>query len=146
MTNTDIITTDNNEIASTDSATATGAICTVDLNDKTGKRVALNAVNNADSLNNHVGEELHICDCITEQGVRRGRNGMPDTPCINTYLIDVDGRAYFSQSDGVSRSVYTIASLWPDFGKVSEDDGYLCIKCVEKVLQNGNTVKNLVVM
>lgn len=142
MTN-DIITYDNDQQIAAQPAQGAQLICTVDANDNKGKTTIYNAINNAEPLNNHMNEDLQICDCITEQGVRRGRNGMPDAPCINTYLIDVDGTAYFSQSDGVARSVYTLATLWPDFGK-NDDAGYLVLRCVEKPLQNGNTVKNLV--
>ena len=119
-------------------------ICTVNPADNEGKRLILNAINGAVSLNKHMNEPLQICDCITQMGMRRSRNNLPDAPCVNSYLIDVNGVAYFSQSDGVGRSVYTIASLWPDFGKESTEEGYLLLKCVETPLSNGNTLKTIV--
>lgn len=141
--NTDIIKSEENAGITMSEDVQLKPICTVDPNDNKGKFKILNAINGAESLNNHMYEPLKICDCITEPGSRRGRNNMPDTACINTYLIDVDGNAYFSQSDGVARSVYTINTLWSDFGK-STDEGYLLLQCVEKTLSNGNTIKNII--
>lgn len=108
-----------------------------------GKITALNALNNAVSLKD-ANSSLKICDCIALPGVRKGRNNTADTECQNTYLIDIDGNAYFTQSDGIARSVRMIYMLFPDFGK-SSDIGYLKVRVVEKKLPNGNTIKSLVV-
>ena len=108
-----------------------------------GKITALNALNNAVSLKDATNP-LKICDCIALPGVRKGRNNTGDTECQNTYLIDIDGNAYFTQSDGIARSVRMIYMLFPDFGK-SSDVGYLKVRVVEKKLPNGNTIKSLVV-
>ena len=108
-----------------------------------GKITALNALNNAVSLKD-AANPLKICDCIALPGVRKGRNNTADTECQNTYLIDIDGNAYFTQSDGIARSVRMIYMLFPDFGK-SSDVGYLKVRVVEKKLPNGNTIKALVV-
>ena len=108
-----------------------------------GKITALNALNNAVSLKD-ANSSLKICDCIALPGVRKGRNNTAETECQNTYLIDVDGNAYFTQSDGIARSVRMIYMLFPDFGK-SSDVGYLKVRVVEKKLPNGNTIKSLVV-
>lgn len=108
-----------------------------------GKITALNALNNAVSLKD-ANSSLKICDCIALPGVRKGRNNTADTECQNTYLIDIDGNAYFTQSDGIARSVRMIYMLFPDFGK-SSDTGYLTVRVVEKKLPNGNTIKSLIV-
>ena len=121
----------------------TGFINTFDITTDEGKKQVLKSFNASEPLNNHVGECLKICDCITAPGTRKGRNGMPDVPCQNTYLIDVDGVTYFSQSDGVARSLQMFAALYPDFGKSSEK-GYIEISCVEQALNNGNTLKTLI--
>lgn len=121
-----------------------GFINTFDLTTDEGKFSVLAALNGAEPLNDHVGEVLQVCDCITEPGIRKARdNRSEDTHCINTYLVTVDGMAYFSQSDGVARSVRMIAALWGDFGK-STELGYLNLCCIEKKLANGNTIKNIV--
>lgn len=126
-----------------DFAIPTGFINTFDLSTNTGKMKVVNATNNSVPLKDFMDKELHICDCVTMPGIRKGRNGMPDTECTNTHLIDVDGVSYFSQSDGVARAIMMIAAMWPDFGKAS-DTGYLALKCVAQELPNGNTLKSLV--
>lgn len=120
-----------------------GFINTCDLSTLNGKKRSVNAINNAVSLNNHVGEVLHVVDIITMPGIRKGRNGQDDMPCQNTYLIDADGIAYFSQSDGVKRSINNMMSLFKtcDAGK-----GYLPLACKSDVLPNGNTIKTIVLV
>lgn len=136
-----------NDSAITASDTAfdipTGFVNTFDLETEEGKTSVLKAYNAAEPLNNHVGEALKICDVMTTPGIRKGRNGMPDAPCQNTYLIDIDGNAYFSQSDGVARSLQMFVALYPDMGKTSEK-GYVELCCIEQAMNNGNTLKTLI--
>lgn len=117
-------------------------INTLNLDSFEGKIGTLNAINAAASLKDCGDSVIDVCDCITMPGVRNGRNGAPDTQCQNTYLIDVDGHAWFTQSDGIARSVSMIAMLFPDFGK-STPDGCLHIRVIENKLANGNTIKSL---
>lgn len=139
--------TTNNAIAqqNNDFAIPTGFINTCDIETEEGKKKVMNAYADSESLANHVGEALKICDCMTTPGIRKGRNGQNDMECQNTYLIDVDGKSYFSQSDGVARALQMIAALYPKFGKDSEK-GYLEIACKENTLPNGNSLKTLVVL
>ena len=137
----------NNNLANTDDVKfdiPTGFINTFDLSTNEGKMKVVNATNNSVPLKDYMDTELHIVDCITMPGVRKGRNGMPDTECKNVYLIDEKGISYFSQSDGVSRAVQMFAAMWPDFGKHSTNEGYLAVKCIATELPNGNTLKSLV--
>ena len=122
----------------------TGFINTFDLTTNEGKMKVMNAINNSVPLKDYMGVELHIVDCVTMPGIRKGRNGMPDTECKNVHLIDENGVSYFSQSDGVSRAVQMFAAMWPDFGKKSMPDGCLKISCIAQELPNGNTLKTLV--
>lgn len=135
-----IAATDNDAI---DFAPVQGFVNTCDLNTLNGKMRSANAINSAVSLNDHVGEVLYIVDVITMPGVRKGRNGQADTPCQNTYLIDTDGTTYFSQSDGVKRSINTMLSI---FKKCDAGKGYLPLACRSDVLPNGNTIKTLVIV
>lgn len=141
----EIMVSENNAIAATDNNfdIPTGFINTFDITTDEGKKAVLKSYNASESLNLHVGEVLNICDCITTPGIRKGRNGQADMPCQNTYLIDTDGITYFSQSDGVARSLQMFAALYPDFGKSSEK-GCIEIVCVEQNLPNGNSLKTLV--
>lgn len=126
-----------------DFAPVQGFINTCDLDTLDGKMRSANAINSAVSLNDHVGEVLRIVDVITMPGVRKGRNGQADTPCQNTYLIDADGITYFSQSDGVKRSINTTLSI---FKKCDAGKGYLPLVCKSDFLPNGNTIKTLVLV
>lgn len=135
-----ITATDNDAI---DFVPVQGFINTCDLDTLDGKMRSANAINSAVSLNDHVGEVLYIVDVITLPGIRKGRNGQDDTPCQNTYLIDAEGIAYFSQSDGVKRSINTTLSI---FKKCDAGKGYLPLVCKSDVLPNGNTIKTLVVV
>lgn len=143
--NTELATTNDTDIIPTvtvdDVISANGFINTVDMTKLEGKVAVANAVNNAISLKDSP-EVLDVVDCITMPGIRKGRKNMPDTECTNVYLIDVDGKAWFSQSDGIARSVRLLASLFPDFGK-SLPQGALHVKVVEQQLNNGNTLKTL---
>lgn len=140
------ITVANNELANAENVNfniPVGFINTFDLNTNEGKMKVVNAINNSVPLKDYMDVELHIVDCVTTPGVRKGRNGMPDTECKNTHLIDENGVSYFSQSDGVARAAQMIAAMWPDFGKDSTKEGYLALQCVAQELPNGNTLKTL---
>lgn len=141
-----------NELAKTDAqdievvSSVEGFINTLDVDTIEGRMTTINAYNNAVSLKDYVGEVLEIRDCITMPGVRKSRNvDLPDTRCQNTYLIAKDGTVYFSQSDGVAKSVNVIAAMFPDFGK-SFEQGALQLCCKEQQLANGNTLKSIVVV
>lgn len=119
-------------------------INTMNMTTTEGKITTINALNNAISLKEAKDTVLDVCDCITMPGTRKGRGGMPDTECQNTYLIDTNGNAWFTQSDGIARSVRMIAMMFPDFGK-STTDACLHVRVDERELANGNTIKNLVI-
>lgn len=122
----------------------TGFVNTFDLTSDEGKKKTLNAVNNSISLAKiDDGTVLKVADVITTPGVRKGRNGQPDVSCQNTHLITEDGTAYFSQSDGIARSINMIMSLFPDCGG---KDGYLEMSVISEILPNGNTLKTLIVI
>ena len=132
----EIMVAENTELANVDFKIPEGFICTVDLSTEEGKIAVATALNGAEPLKDYVGKELILTDVVTTSGIR----AVSGTECTNTYLIDIDGNAYFSQSDGVARSIRTIVALWGgDFG----DKGRK-IKCVEQKLNNGNSLKVLV--
>lgn len=111
-----------------------GYICTVDRTTREGVIRVANALSDAASLANIEGDKFTLVDVLTTPGVR-SRTG---EACTNTYLIDVDGNVYMSQSDGIRRSVQQIVGLFNgDFG-----DG-IDVAVVEKKLSNGNTLKTL---
>lgn len=86
-------------------------ICTMDNSTFEGKRAIVNACNNALSLNASGDTPLTVIGAYTAPGVRsRTRQ-----KCVNVYLFANDGNTYFSQSQGIYRSVLDIYDMFPDF-------------------------------
>jgi hypothetical protein len=109
-----------------------------------GKIKAINALNNADSLKDNK-KPVKMVDCLQIPGIRKGRSdNQGDSPCINSYIFDADGKVYFTQSEGIARSLKMIAAITPNLGKDAAHD-YLVVKVVSKETANGNTIKSLVV-
>lgn len=86
-------------------------ICTMDNSTFEGKRAIINARNNALSLNG-IGDTL-----ITVIGayIAPGMRSQTGQKCANVYLFANDGSTYFSQSQGIYRSVLDIYDMFPDF-------------------------------
>lgn len=132
-------------VANVNTALQNQFFSTLDMSTVSGKIKVQNAFANAESLNDVKPDTiLNICDAIITPGIRKGRKGAPDTECQNTYLIDTDGNAYFTQSDGIARDINFIMYIFEDMGKNSTDEGYLKIKITKRELPNGNTIKNAV--
>jgi hypothetical protein len=86
-------------------------ICTMDNSTFEGKRAIVNACNNAVSLSAIGDTPLTVIGAYTALGVRsRTRQ-----KCVNVYLFANDGNTYFSQSQGIYRSVLDIYDMFPDF-------------------------------
>ena len=117
--------------------------CTVDLSNYEGQKAVFNALNDAEPLASHMGEVLSVKDVMLKPGTRRDRSTGVYVETINTYLFLVDGRALFSQSTGVLNAVVSLLTMHGDgFGDMP--GGCVNLKCVEKQLANGNTLKTLV--
>lgn len=103
------------------------------------KKIAANAANSARSLAQVEGQVLNVVGIITRPGVRRSRaQGVPDSPCTNTYLVCEDGTAYFSQSEGVRRSADTFMQMG-----LFDDGEVISMKLIANKMSNGNTFKTL---
>lgn len=135
----------SNAVATTDTVEfnpVQGYICTFDMTDDTEKAIAVKCYNDAEPLSQHVGEIIKLANVLTAPGVRKSRiAGVDDQQCQNTYLVDVEGRAYFSQSDGVARSINMLVSAFPELDY--KNQGYIEVTCAEKQLSNGNTMKSI---
>lgn len=151
---------DNTELATIETANAdlvpvasapASLASTISGSSAADKARVFNATSGAISLSNAAKDPdfvIDVVDIFQTQGVRKSRNPMlPDTPCVNTYLLTVDGETYMSQSDGIARSAIDLVSehMFPDCGKSSED-GCLHLGVKTKVLENGNTVKSLMIV
>ena len=86
-------------------------ICTMDNSTFEGKRAIVNARNGALSLNGRGAEPLTVVGAYIVPGVR----AQTGQKCANVYLFAKDGRTYFSQSQGIYRSVLDIYDMFPDF-------------------------------
>lgn len=86
-------------------------ICTMDDSTFEGKRAIVNARNSAVSLNGHGAEPLTVIGAYIAPGVR----SQTGQKCANVYLFGKDGKTYFSQSQGIYRSVLDIYDVFPDF-------------------------------
>ena len=127
---------DNKEIQATsfDELMSSDFICTVDTDTVEGKKVAANALNAAVSLKELGDKKFKLVNVITTPGTRSQTN----EECINTYLIDAKGTAYFTQSTGILRSAKNLAAIFNgDFG-----DG-IDVQVVSNPTNTGNTIKSL---
>lgn len=86
-------------------------ICTMDDSTFEGKRAIVNARNNALSLNGIGDTPLIVVGAYIVPGVR----SQTGQKCANVYLFANDGKTYFSQSQGIYRSVLDIYDMFPDF-------------------------------
>ena len=137
------IATTNQATLADSHAVATPFVNTLDAGTMEGKLATANALNSAVSLKDYTDTPLRIVDVIQTPGIRKARDkSQVDTPCDNTYLIGADGTAYFSQSEGIARSVRNLLAIFPDFNK---PDG-LTVVVESTEMANGNTIKSLSVI
>lgn len=113
-------------------------ICTFDTSNFEGVKRMLNAKNSAVSLNSIGDSPITVVDVFTSDGVRARTN--PPKRCVNAYLFADDGTAYFTQSDGIVRSLRDIVSVLPDLNK---SNGGIKLHVLSSVQSNGNTLKSL---
>lgn len=114
-----------------------GYVCTLDMNTQEGKVAVAKALNGSVPLKDKMNEVINITGIITTPGTR----AVSGNDCTNNYLIADDGTVYFSQSDGITRSLKVIVALWGAQLAASEP---VAIKCIEQKLNNGNTLKTVV--
>lgn len=110
-------------------------ICTIANSTFEGKRAIVNARNSALSLNGIGDTPITVIGAYTAPGVR-SQNGQK---CVNVYLFAKDGKTYFSQSQGIYRSVLDIYDMFPDF---NAPDGILVV-VKETPLGGGKSTKSL---
>lgn len=128
-----------NETTANETAQNTAAnyryICTMDNSTFAGKRAIVNARNSALSLNGRGAEPLTIVGAYIAPGVR----SQTGQKCANVYLFGKDGNTYFSQSQGIYRSVLDIYDMFPDF---NAPDG-ITVAVKQTPLGGGRSTKSL---
>lgn len=110
-------------------------ICTMDNSTFEGKRAIVNARNSALSLNERGAEPLTVIGAYIAPGTR----SQTGQKCANVYLFAKDGNTYFSQSQGVYRSVLDIYDVFPDF---NAPDG-ITVAVKQTPLGGGRSTKSL---
>lgn len=110
-------------------------ICTMDDSTFEGKRAIVNARNNALSLNGIGDAPLIVVGAYIVPGVR----SQTGQKCANVYLFANDGKTYFSQSQGIYRSVLDIYDMFPDF---NAPDG-IPVAVKQTPLGGGRSTKSL---
>lgn len=110
-------------------------ICTMDNSTFEKKRAIINACNNALSLTEHNAKPLTVIGVYITSGVH------PQTrqKRANVYLFGKDGNTYFSQSQGIYRSVLDIYNMFPDF---NAPDG-ITVVVKQTALNDGRSTKML---
>ena len=128
---------DNNTVNETAQNTADTYryICTMDNSTFEGKRAIVNARNSALSLNGRGAEPLTAIGAYIAPGVR----SQTGQKCANVYLFGKDGKTYFSQSQGIYRSVLDIYDMFPDF---NAPDG-ITVAVKQTPLGGGRSTKSL---
>jgi hypothetical protein len=128
---------DNNTVNETAQNTAANYryICTMDNSTFEGKRAIVNARNSALSLNGRGAEPLTVIGAYIAPGVR----SQTGQKCANVYLFGKDGKTYFSQSQGIYRSVLDIYDMFPDF---NTPDG-ITVAVKQAPLSGGRSTKSL---
>ena len=133
-------TTENTENTEAVRADNRRFICTVDNRTFEGKRAIVNARNSAKSLNSYgEGKRLDVVGAYTAPAVR------PQTgqPCTNVYLFTADGNTYFSQSEGINRSILEIVYMVPD---MDAGNGGIPVVVNSTALGAGKSIKSLQIL
>lgn len=114
-----------------------GYVCTLDMTTDDGKKQVAQALNGSEPLKDKMNDVINLAGVITTPGTR----AVSGNECTNNYMVADDGTVYFSQSDGVTRSLKVIVALW---GAQLTEGKTVPVKCIEQKLNNGNTLKTIV--
>lgn len=115
-------------------------VCTVDNTTFEGKRAIVNARNSATSLNAYgEGKRLDVVGVYTAPGIR----AQTGQPCTSVYLLAADGNTYFSQSEGINRSILDIVGMFPD---LNANNGGIPVAVKSITLGGGKSIKSLQIL
>lgn len=96
-----------------------------------------NARNSATSLKNLGDTPIDIVDVMTEIGVRT-RSG---NPCQNTYIFTADGQVYFTQSNGLGKTINELVDMVEGDFKTNTTNGYVKVQIKETSLSGDRSYK-----
>jgi hypothetical protein len=96
-----------------------------------------NARNSATSLKNLGDTPIDIVDVMTQIGVRT-RSG---NPCQNTYIFTADGQVYFTQSNGLGKTINDLVDMVEGDFKTNTTNGYVKVQIKETPLSGDRSYK-----
>lgn len=96
-----------------------------------------NARNGATSLKNLGDTPIDIVDVMTQIGVRT-RSG---NPCQNTYIFTADGQVYFTQSNGLGKTINELVDMVERDFKTNTTNGYVKVQIKETSLSRDRSYK-----
>lgn len=96
-----------------------------------------NARNSATSLKNLGDTPIDIVDVMTQIGTRT-RSG---NPCQNTYIFAADGQVYFTQSNGLGKTINELVDMVGGDFKTNTTNGYVKVQIKETSLSGNRSYK-----
>lgn len=96
-----------------------------------------NARNSATSLKNLGDTPIDIVDVMTQIGMRT-RSG---NPCQNTYIFTADGQVYFTQSNGLGKTINELVDMVEGDFKNNTTNGYVKVQIKETSLSGDRSYK-----
>lgn len=96
-----------------------------------------NARNSATSLKNLGDTPIDIVDVMTQIGTR-ARSG---NPCQNTYIFAADGQVYFTQSNGLGKTINELVDMVGGDFKANTTNGYVKVQIKETSLSDNRSYK-----
>lgn len=110
---------------------------TFDRNIPANRVRVFNARNSATSLKNVGDTPIDIVDVMTQIGVR-ARSG---NPCQNTYIFAADGQVYFTQSNGLGKTINELVDMVGGDFKTNTTNGYVKAQIKETSLSGNRSYK-----
>lgn len=96
-----------------------------------------NARNNATTLKNLGDTPIDIVDVMTQIGMRT-RSG---NPCQNTYIFTADGQVYFTQSNGLGKTINELVDMVEGDFRANTTNGYVKVQIKEMSLSGDRSYK-----
>lgn len=115
-------------------SSGSGIMSTVGGNDMAAKKLTLNAVTNAESVDDHLGEEFNLVHCVFQQVTVVDDRTQEANETVRTILLADDGKAFAAISEGL------VGSLRDIFGILGMPDSWpepLPVRVVEKKSRRG---------
>lgn len=112
---------------------------TVDKSSKANRLMIFNAHQNAESFSALNDTPVNIVNVMAE----RGSKAVTHVPCQNTYLFTDDGKVYFTQSNGIAKTVNELVNVVDGDFKANTTNGYATVKMYSTPLANGRSFKQL---